>query len=83
MCGKPKGSSKALAPAFYALGQHDALVQAVHALQTGETLAAFLDDLYVIAPAQRARQAADIVSGCLEDLRGAAPPGLSDLGADV
>ena len=36
-----------LMPAFFALAQHDALVEADAALEPGETLFTFLDDLYV------------------------------------
>ena len=38
----------ALAPALYALGQHDALVAADEQLRPRECLAAFLDDVYLV-----------------------------------
>ena len=51
----------ALAPALYALGQHDAIQQASDALHPDDTLVAFLDDLYVyvITSPSRARAALD------------------------
>ena len=45
----------ALAPALFALGQHDALHQAAAALHPEDSLVAFLDDLYVITTPPRAR----------------------------
>ena len=45
-----------LAPALYALGQHDALVAAASRLADGDFLAAFLDDLiYVVTSSVRAK----------------------------
>ena len=55
-----------LAPALYALGQHTALEAASAELRDGEFLAAFLDDLYVVASAERARPAIDSVTGAVE-----------------
>ena len=37
-----------LAPALYALGQHDALQRAAEGLDPSDSLLAFLDDLYVV-----------------------------------
>ena len=45
----------ALAPALYALGQHDALVAADERLQPGECLAAFLDDVCIRCDHARSR----------------------------
>ena len=44
-----------LAPALYALGQHGALARAAGDLNPADKLLAFLDDLYVITVASRAR----------------------------
>ena len=56
-----------LAPALFALGQHDGLQRASAALREGETLMAFLDDLYVVLPdPARSREAIDLVTGCVE-----------------
>ena len=44
----------ALAPALFALGQHDALQQAATALHPDDSLLAFLDDLYVVTQPSRA-----------------------------
>ena len=52
----------ALAPALYALGQHDALVAADEQLRPGECLAAFLDDVYLVTTPSRAREALDVVT---------------------
>ena len=62
----------ALAPALYALGQHDALVAADKRLQPGECLAAFLDDVYVVTTPARAREALDIVTTSIQDRVGVA-----------
>ena len=56
-----------LAPALFALGQHDGLQRASAALREGEALMAFLDDLYIVLPdPARAREAIDVVTGCVE-----------------
>ena len=62
----------ALAPALYALGQHDALVAADGRLQPGECLAAFLDDVYVVTTPARAREALDVVTTSIQDRAGVA-----------
>ena len=53
---KGKGSNRAthLPPALYALGQHHALAQAATHLRDGELLAAYLDDVYIVCPPERA-----------------------------
>lgn len=89
----------ALAPALFALGQHDALAAADRCLQPGDQLAAFLDDLYVITTPDRAREAFDTVARAVEGhagiasnlgkarvynrAGGAAPPGVAALGPEV
>ena len=89
----------ALAPALYALGQHDALQQASDARHPDDTLVAFLDDLYVITSPSRARAALDETVRAVEDrcgiasnlgktrviaaTAGPAPPGIAELGDDV
>ena len=51
-----------LMPALFSLGQHQAL-QAAHAqLQAGETLYAFLDDIYVTVSPERVRPVYDLLS---------------------
>ena len=88
-----------LAPALYALGQHDALVAAASRLADGDFLAAFLDDLYVVTSPERAREGYDVVTGLVEERAGVAanqgktrvfnltggpaPPGIAELGPDV
>ena len=62
----------ALAPALYALGQHDALVAADAQLRPGECLAAFLDDVYVVTTPARAREALDVVTSSIETRAGVA-----------
>ena len=56
----------ALAPALFALGQHDALHQAAVALHPEDSLVVFLDDLYVITTPPRARAALDETVGTVE-----------------
>ena len=89
----------ALAPALYALGQHDALVAADQQLRPGECLAAFLDDVYLVTTPARAREALDAVASSIEARAGVAanlgktraynrhggpaPPGIAELGASV
>ena len=88
-----------LAPALFALGQHGALARAAGDLDPADKLLAFLDDLYVITVASRARPALDTVTGAVEEhcgiasnlgktrglggSEGPAPPGLAELGPDV
>ena len=89
----------ALAPALFALGQHDAIHQAATALHPEDSLVAFLDDLYVITTPPRARAALDETVGTVESRCGIAsnlgktrvigveagppPPGIAELGEDV
>ena len=49
----------ALAPALFALGQHEALCRAAAELHQDDALLAFLDDLYVVTVPERARAALD------------------------
>ena len=44
-----------LMPALFSLGQHQALQAAHEQLQAGETLYAFLDDIYVTVSPERVR----------------------------
>ena len=62
-----------LAPALFALGQHDGLQRASAALREGETLMAFLDDLYIVLldPA-RAREPWIVFTGRIEAHTGVA-----------
>jgi hypothetical protein len=89
----------ALAPALFALGQHAGLLAAATQLQPGETLAAYLDDLYILTSPARARTCLDAVSRAVHAHSGIAanlgktrvfhraggppPPGIRDLGPDV
>ncbi|OLP88553.1 hypothetical protein AK812_SmicGene30090 [Symbiodinium microadriaticum] len=63
----------ALAPALFALGQHDALCQAAAALNPDDALMAFLDDLYVVTVPERARAALDSTTGAVGTHCGIAP----------
>ena len=83
-----------LAPALFALGQHDGLQQASAALREGETLMAFLDDLYVAAgprslPRGQVRRSAHWQSRQSSKTRifafvgGPAPPRVAELGRDA
>ena len=88
-----------LAPALYALGQHEALLKAASAVHASDSLLAFLDDLYVLTTRERARAARDTVVGIVEAECGIAsnegktkvyssaggppPPGVAELGSDV
>ena len=49
--------SDTLASALFASGIHNELVKAAAALQLGEFLAAFLDDIYLITTPERAKAA--------------------------
>jgi len=88
-----------LAPALYALGQHHALAQAATHLRDGELLAAYLDDIYIVCPPERA---ADLYTALTRSiaahagvaanqgktrvynrLGGPPPPGIAALGTDV
>ncbi|CAE7857292.1 ccdc135 [Symbiodinium microadriaticum] len=90
-----------LAPALFVPGQHDGLRRTNAAFRVeGEALMAFLDDLYIVLldPA-RAREAIDVVTGCVEAHTGIAanrgktrgfnfeggpaPPRVAELGPDV
>ena len=89
----------ALAPALYALGQHDAIAAADAQLRPGECLAAFLDDVYLVITPARARESLDVVTTSIETRAGVAailgktrvynragglaPPGIAELGAGV
>ena len=89
----------ALAPALFTLGQHAGLLAAATQLQPGETLAAYLDDLYILTSPARARTCLDAVSRAVHAHSGIAanlgktrvfhraggppPPGIRDLGPDV
>ena len=56
-----------LAPALFALGQHEALCRADSQLRQGESPIAFLDDLYVLLPdPTRARATLDLVTGAAD-----------------
>ena len=55
-----------LMPALFCLGMHPALDHIARTLPTGERIFAYLDDVYVVAPRDRVRQAYDIVA---EDIR--------------
>ena len=56
----------ALAPAFFALGQHEALQQEAAARHPDDSLVAFLDDLYVVTQPSRARAALDTTVHAVE-----------------
>lgn len=89
----------ALAPALFALGQHDALAGAAEQLLPTECLAAYLDDLYVVTTPDRARLAYDTLTRAVAGHTGIAanagktraynhrggdaPPGIADLGPAV
>ena len=62
-----------LAPALYALAQHQALESASRQLEPGECLAAYLDDIYIVVPPHRARPAYDVVAAELQRHAGVAP----------
>ena len=68
--GVEQGDS--LAPALFALGQHDALATAARLLEAGEFLAAFLDDIYVVTSPSRARDQLDAVTATIEREAGVA-----------
>ena len=88
-----------LAPALFALGQHDALARADEALHPLDNLVAFLDDLHVVTNPGRARTALDttveeVASHCgiasnlgktraIASVPGPPPPGIAELGDDV
>ena len=57
----------ALMPPLYALGQHEGLVTAQRLLPEGDTLVAYLDDIYLLTQRQHARVAFDIVTGCIAE----------------
>ena len=59
----------ALAPARFALGQHETLCRATPELHQDDALLAFLDDLYVVTVAQRARAALDSVTSRRDSVR--------------
>ena len=88
-----------LAPALRALGQHEALRHASDGLRPGESLLAYLDDLYVVTSRDRARAGLDEVARAVETHCGIAanlgktrvfsygggppPRGIAELGAEV
>ena len=86
----------ALAPALFALGQHDALQKAAEALHPDDSLVAFLDDLSVVTMPSRPKAALDATVRAVEDQCGIASnlgktrviaaeagPGIAELGDDV
>ena len=95
--GLEQGDS--LAPALYALAQHRALAAAAQVLPPTATLAAFLDDLYILCPTPEARSAYNTVTRAVAAHAGvsanqgktriygslpqAAPANLADLGPAV
>ena len=87
-----------LLPALFSLGQHQALQAAHEQLQAGETLYAFLDDIYVTVSPERVRPVYDLLSEQLFNHTriqlntgktrvwngaGQRPPNLTSLGSDV
>ena len=62
----------ALAPALFALGQHDALQTAAEALHPDDSLVAFFDNLYVVTMPSRAKAALDATVRAVEDQCGIA-----------
>ena len=88
-----------LAPAPFALGQHDSLARAAASLNPQDNLLAFLDDLYVVTVPSRARASLDGVTSTVDEgcgiasnlgkthaigaFAGGAPPGIAELGAEV
>ena len=87
-----------LMPALFSLGQHQALQAAHEQLQAGETLYAFLDDIYVTVSPERVRPVYDLLSEQLFNHTGIRlntgktrvwngagqlPPNLTSLGSDV
>ena len=87
-----------LMPALFSLGQH-AAIQAVHSqLQEGESLYAYLDDVYAMVEPHRVKPVYDLLAHHLYNhahiqlnsgktrvwnLAGVPPPNLESLGADV
>ena len=88
-----------LAPALFALGQHESLARAAETLHPSDCLMAFLDDLYLVTVPDRCRGSLDAVThsvaeGCgiasnlgktrvIRAIAGAAPPRVAELGPDV
>ena len=88
-----------LAPALFALGQHDALHRAATTLRPDESLLAFLDDLYITTTPPRARTSLDTTVEAVADhcgigsnlgktrvmgaREGPPPPGIAELGDEV
>ena len=88
-----------LAPALFALGQHESLARAAETLHPSDCLMAFLDDLYLVTVPDRCRGSLDAVThsvaeGCgiasnlgktraIGAIAGAAPPGVAELGPDM
>ena len=88
-----------LAPALFALGQHDALHCAAASLHPDDSLVAFLDDLYITTTPSRARTSLDIATEAVAShcgigsnlgktraigaRDGPPPPGMAELGDEV
>ena len=86
----------ALSPALFSLALNLALVEANAALEPGEALIAYLDDVYILTRPERARAAFDAVTRVIEDRAGIRsnmgkcacwharggepPPGIAELG---
>ena len=68
--GLEQGDS--LAPALFALAQHEALVHASRTLPAGDRLYAYLDDICVLTTRDHARHAYDVVSRAIEGHAGIA-----------
>jgi len=89
----------ALMPALFSLGIHDALENATRQLQPGERILAYLDDVYIVSVAARARILYDCVSNellqqagisvntgkteCWGRCQGPAPPEIAVLNAPL
>ena len=83
---------------FFSLGLHQALTEANAALEPGEALIAYLDDVYILTRPARARAAFDTVTrviearagirpnmgkcACWNARGGDAPPGIAELGGE-
>ncbi|CAE7915925.1 unnamed protein product, partial [Symbiodinium sp. KB8] len=88
-----------LAPALFALGQHDALHRAAAGLHPDDSLVAFLDDIYITTTPSRARTSLDMTVKAVVDhcgigsnlgktraigaRGGPPPPGIAELGDEV
>ena len=88
-----------LAPALFALGQHDALHRAAAGLHPDDSWVAFLDELYITTTPSRARTSLDMTVKAVADhcgigsnlgktraigaRDGPPPPGIAELGDEV